>query len=127
MTFSRIEKGKQRTPPARCGRCGKTKGAAPRPGYQFPLCPKCHREMDDAARAAVFGEAVSQLGPNAVLGRGHLLQNGTGETHYVGVRHQGRFAQLGTGASYGEALANVRRVLLHVPREKIVYAPEVAP
>lgn len=90
-------------------------------------CDVCRLSMTDTtdhapceARAAAMAKAVAAFGRGAIVGYGRLLQNGAPDAFYVGRTCKGRFEYVGVGVSWDEAFRNVRRVLFHLPRERLV-------
>jgi hypothetical protein len=74
-----------------------------------------------ALRMAAYRRALETWKSGATVGYGCLLQNGSVPVFYVGRVERALFKELGVGNSWGEAFARVRRVLFHLPREKVVY------
>lgn len=79
------------------------------------------------ARTAAYHKARDVFGDGAVVGYGCLLQNGMGPVYYVGRTVKGLFEYVGIGNDWGEAFLNTRRVLLHLPREKLVLEELTSP
>lgn len=67
-----------------------------------------------------YHKAVEVFGPGAVVGYGCILQNGHPPMYYVGRTKMGTFEYVGIGDTWDEAFKNTRRVLFHLPRERLV-------